>query len=430
VEEDNKCIICSSQNTESFDAQFFPFLWERMFNRKYVETELIHCLDCDFYFSSYRPTDGEMERLYNGYRNSDYQKQRQKYEPDYTEEYNNKLSNFSYGRYNRLENFLDKYINPQNVINVLDYGGDRGQYIPKKYLNRYVYDISNVTPELGVKNIMHEKLPSIHWDLIMCCQFFEHLSYPITILDYLIDILAPDSFLYIEVPYENICESFMGGGGYIPFIHEHINYFRPRTFYQLFNNRKDISVIGIHQFGPTLRVLIKRGKVTVIETEKYVENGVDYSSPRFSKLEKRLMTVLEEKGSLETQLSAIVNSRTWRYRMKLLSNDRFKSAKNICIFGLGKLFHDEYFPLGWYKAIRANLFCDSKVEKLDYADLDIIKPDQLVKYEDLLVITWVTEPKSLERKLEELGIYNYINIFDVYKFFNDKIYNLTFGTDK
>jgi hypothetical protein len=104
-----------------------------------------------------------------------------------------------------------------------------------------------------------------------------------------------------------------------------------------------------------------------------------------------------------------------RYKMKLLTDDRFKSAKNICIYGLGKLFRDEYFQLGWDKIIRANLFCDSKVEKLDNADIEIIKPDQLAKYEDLLVITWVTEPKALETQLEELGIYNYINIFDVYE---------------
>ena len=97
--------------------------------------------------------------------------------------------------------------------------------------------------------------------------------------------------------------------------------------------------------------------------------------------------------------------------------NKFKSAKNICILGLGKLFRDEYFPLGWDKAIRANLFCDNKIEKLDWLDVTIIKPEQLVKYEDLLVITYVTEPKSLEAQLEKLGIHNYINIYDIYRLF-------------
>ena len=97
--------------------------------------------------------------------------------------------------------------------------------------------------------------------------------------------------------------------------------------------------------------------------------------------------------------------------------NKFKSAKNICILGLGKLFRDEYFPLGWDKAIRANLFCDNKIEKLDWLDVNIIKPEQLIKYEDLLVITYVTEPKSLEVQLEKLGIHNYINICYIYDSF-------------
>ena len=256
----NKCILCNSQDIVSFEAQFAPFLQERMFNGNDVETNLIHCLDCDFYFSSYRPTDEEMEKLYTGYRNSNYQKQRQKYEPLYTEKFNNSLSDYNQERYIAIERFLDKHIDPQEIINVLDYGGDRGQYIPKKYFNRFVYDISNTVTEVNVKNITKKDLLSVHWNLIMCCHVLEHLSDPNALVYELEKMLPVGSFLYVEVPFDKnsdfLTENYWAG------IHEHINFFRLKTISELFKSKKEFSIIDTMQdppqSGSPIRILVKK----------------------------------------------------------------------------------------------------------------------------------------------------------------------------
>ena len=87
---DIKCMICDSKALVG-KADFVPFLQERMFLNNPPETSVVFCPKCGTCYSSYRPTDEEISRLYAGYRNAEYVKQRQKYEADYTEEFNKSL---------------------------------------------------------------------------------------------------------------------------------------------------------------------------------------------------------------------------------------------------------------------------------------------------------------------------------------------------
>lgn len=144
-----QCLLCKNNNIKIQSAEFVPFLIERMFLGRKQQTNFLSCQSCKVRFSSYRPTDKEMARLYSGYRNTEYQKQRQKHEPRYTEELNYNLGNnkeILVFRKKRLLTLLESHIDIHSIENVLDFGGDTGQSIPDILgKNKYVYDISNST---------------------------------------------------------------------------------------------------------------------------------------------------------------------------------------------------------------------------------------------------------------------------------------------
>ncbi len=235
------CIMCGNEDLERFPAEFVPFLQERMFQNKKVETFLCHCPTCGFYYSSVRPSDEEMSRLYNGYRGEAYQKQRQKFESNYTEAFNHALG-FSEEneilRNSIMLGCVKKYISPSCIKTILDYGGDSGQYIPRifKKAEKFVYDVSGVKTVRGVKSVSDERvLKNCSWDLIMCCHVLEHVSYPLDLIEKLKSLMHHGSFLYIELPYEDYMEDFIKQGLPVP-IHEHINAFRKETLEQAFGS--------------------------------------------------------------------------------------------------------------------------------------------------------------------------------------------------
>ena len=85
----------------------------------------------------------------------------------------------------------------------------------------------------------------------MCCHVFEHLSDISGYFKELVSLLAEDTLLYIEVPYEEYIED-------APFcvIHEHINFFREETFIKLakLNNLRVLKT----ELKGVIRCLFKR----------------------------------------------------------------------------------------------------------------------------------------------------------------------------
>jgi len=176
-------------------------------------------------------------------------------------------------------------------------------------------------------------------------------------------------------------------------------------------------VLCCHDYGMkhVLGNLLHQSADEIINGEEYqkILKGMDDDS--IDLLCRKCGTARKEKDMPYYKMNLYLNGENINIsEEKKAVLEKFKSAKNICIYGLGKFFRDRYFPLGWDKAIRANLFCDGNLEKLDWENVNVIKPEQLLEYEDLLVITHVKEPKSLNMQLEKLGIYNYINICDIY----------------
>ncbi len=103
---------------------------------------------------------------------------------------------------------------------------------------------------------------------------------------------------------------------------------------------------------------------------------------------------------------------------------RIDQAENICVLGLGKLFRDKFFNFYWDKALNVNILSDNNSEVLDYYriqkgdEFQFVPPCELKRYPGLLVITHTKNPKELNKLLEELGITNYMNIYDIYNLCN------------
>lgn len=228
------CIACKNELTFSGNALFVPFLVERMFRGEEKTTFMMHCPKCGIYYSYYRPTDEEIGRLYSGYREEVYQKQRQKYEENYTKEFNKSLYEPIDGgrdRRDKIFNFIEEFVETDENMNILDYGGDKGQFIPHQFLNakKYVYEISG-TDTLEDINLITDcnELYSYNWSIILCNMVMEHVSDIEGCFSELISCMNDKSVLYIEVPIERYMENRE-----ISFIHEHINFFREKTFYEM-----------------------------------------------------------------------------------------------------------------------------------------------------------------------------------------------------
>ncbi len=228
--EDN-CIICKRKINTYIDADFNPFIVERAWNGIKKETKIAFCPNCGLAFSLYRFSDDDVEKIYCNYRNDFYQKQKYKYDNYYTEQYNKELyapADKGAKRKSVISDFLCDYIDPNTISNVLDYGGDKGQFIPDCFskAHRYVYEISGNQVVNGVELIKEtDMLKKIRWDLIMCNEVLEHVSDVSGMFAFLVNLLDTGSFLYIEVPSGKGIEN----NTHVT-ITEHINFFTYKTF--------------------------------------------------------------------------------------------------------------------------------------------------------------------------------------------------------
>lgn len=105
-------------------------------------------------------------------------------------------------------------------------------------------------------------------------------------------------------------------------------------------------------------------------------------------------------------------------KQKQIAN-QLTNSKNICIFGCGKLFRDNYFLSTWNDVIGANILTDNNAENLwsiDSGEMQKILPEELQSLDDLLVVTYVKESQAIEKQLQEMNISNIVNIYDIYNF--------------
>lgn len=160
----------------------------------------------------------EVDKLYAGYRGDRYFRERHAVEPWYSKKVNDGIGGDSdeiRDRNSALEAFLSPHLDMGSIGSVLDYGGDRGQFVPAPLgKQKFVFELSDAMPVEEVKLIgSARELEGQRFDFIMACGVFEHLSEPLQILQTLASMAnGPDSFLHISVPYERFSLKWLGTG--------------------------------------------------------------------------------------------------------------------------------------------------------------------------------------------------------------------------
>jgi hypothetical protein len=245
----NKCLCCDSNNTSKTPAVLMPFIAKRIFDYDYVSIDeswnlynfpagnamtickSVFCNDCNFLFCDMRFDDEEMSKLYHNYRQKDYTNTRDFYEPGYFEK--NEIINQGIKYKKDIEDFLFGLADYQNI---LDWGGDDGINTPTlNAKNLYIYDISEKEVLENFKSLKYEELSEYNYDLIVCSNVLEHVSYPETLLKDMMSAMSDETILYIEVPYEKIMSNsdLINKNEYKRHWHEHINFYSENSLNKL-----------------------------------------------------------------------------------------------------------------------------------------------------------------------------------------------------
>lgn len=127
----------------------------------------------------------------------------------------------------------------------------------------------------------------------------------------------------------------------------------------------------------------------------------------------RIARVLEKfsQGEIsESELSIAYSPRSAEIVKKLVT------VENVCVFGLGKLFRENYFQSLWYNIIKANIFSDNDEKKwgTTYCDTKCIAPEELTNIDSLLVVTYVKDDNSIREQLKEMGVKDIINVYEIF----------------
>jgi hypothetical protein len=199
------CPVCDSRRLVRRPAMVSPFAAERIWQSAPFPCHLLKCRDCGFVFFDLRPDESEMGRLYVGYRGPEYQQQRQRYEPEYNPDINRAIGGDREIEVRKLNlsRFLAGQVDAATVGSVLDFGGDKGQFIPDEFggAARYVYDMSGVDTVDGVVGLASlDGLAPGGVDFVMCSHVLEHVSAPRDLLREVTGVAGADTLIYLEVP--------------------------------------------------------------------------------------------------------------------------------------------------------------------------------------------------------------------------------------
>ncbi len=205
------------------------------FSEKY--SKLMKCDSCDFQFFTYRYNELEMSAIYSGYRGEQYFLTRSKWEPWYSRRIMNAWNpeQNSFGVTSRkihLHEILQQSkIDVENLCNVLDFGGDLGQFFPESVKGkRYLYDPSQPPFESsGIERVQSLKGLSKQIGLVMSAHTLEHLPDFSNVLGDLGQLLTESGVMYIEVPMDRFKTSRIHATysylNYLTKISRHIKFF-------------------------------------------------------------------------------------------------------------------------------------------------------------------------------------------------------------
>ncbi len=158
-------------------------------------------------------SESEVAKLYTGYRNDEYFKQRHAVEPWYSRAINDGIGAEEEMSQRRglMRALLEKAgLGGREYGTVVDWGGDRGQMlkdVPAKH--KLVHEVSQVEPDPGVEKVGALSKVKGKADLVLNCHVLEHLNEPMTGLEESVSVLKKGAHLYLELPFEPWVGPFM-----------------------------------------------------------------------------------------------------------------------------------------------------------------------------------------------------------------------------
>jgi len=252
------CVVCEAPIRRLKRALVAPFLATRIWNRAPFCVDLAMCESCGFMFYNPRLDEGDLRRLYSGYRSEEYQQMRHASEPWYTRKFNADLASASSYELRRakLGAILRQHAGLQKISRILDYGGDRGDLVFGLIdgAEAFVYDISGIPAAAGVTATKDPA--ACKADLIVNSNVLEHVGFPRLLVSEMLQASPRGGLVFLEVPCETplgmtrvsrriaqiglmaltapSLARFVVRPASLYMMHEHINYFTERSLTTLF----------------------------------------------------------------------------------------------------------------------------------------------------------------------------------------------------
>lgn len=240
------CICCGGTDLVSSPAVLMPFVAARALGQEPVEITAdwglrdlrlgmaytlchsLQCRGCGVLFLDMRFTPAQMAALYHGYRDAEYNRQRDRFEPGYAATVAHDFTH----RHTYIA-AVETWLAPRLPASprVLDWGGGDGINAP--FLGHgqvQVHDISGVALVEGVERA--DLQGGQGHDLVTCMQVLEHVADPVAVLQEILPAMGPATLLYLEVPHEALVRRHPPGTDLTPskrHWHEHINFFTERS---------------------------------------------------------------------------------------------------------------------------------------------------------------------------------------------------------
>jgi len=278
----DRCPACDGADLASSPAVLMPFVAARALGQEPVEITAawglrdlrpgmaytlchsLQCRACGLLFLDLRFTKAQMAALYHGYRDAEYTRQREHFEPGYAatvaQDYTCRHAYIA---------AVEQWLQPRLPAHprVLDWGGGDGSNTP--FLGRgavQVHDISGAPLAAGA--VRAEGSGARADDLVVCMQVLEHVAEPLALLQEILPAMGPATLLYLEVPHEALVRQHPPGTDLAPHKrhwHEHINFFTPASLHQL-ARRAGLRVLDTLQLpidngarqGEVLGLLLKK----------------------------------------------------------------------------------------------------------------------------------------------------------------------------
>jgi hypothetical protein len=199
------CLCCGSSSLLAETTLVSAFLASRAWGGKPELTRLLFCRACGFRFFDRGLSSDEAAEYYADYRSENYFRERNRFEPFYTEKAHHNIHEWLYskGRRVAVSHALDLAGAPRSFAAALDYGGGRGQMLLDLTADcNAVFDFSGDDTEEGIMRLDSHSSLGNTWDLILCCQVLEHVTDLISVVRDLTQALAKGGWLYVEVPDE------------------------------------------------------------------------------------------------------------------------------------------------------------------------------------------------------------------------------------